>query len=131
MSQENVELVRAAIDAYNQGDWKSALKDASPGFECDLSRALGPQNDVYRRDQMQRFWAEFAEGWESVRIEPDEFIQTGDDVVVPLTVHLTGRDGIEVRARVTWTWTLRDGAVERLCMYQDRAEALEAAGLRE
>jgi ketosteroid isomerase-like protein len=131
MSQENVEIVRAAIGAYNRGDWESALKDAGPGFECDLSRALGPQNDVYGREEMQGFWAEFAEGWESVRIEPDEFIDTGADVVVPLTVHLAGRDGIEVRARVTWTWTFRDGAVERLCMYQDRAEALAAAGLRE
>ena len=131
MSQENLEIVRAAIDAYNQGDWESALKDAGPGFECDLSHALGPQNDVYGREQMQRFWAEFAEGWESVRIEPHEFIEKGDDVVVPWTMRLTGRDGIEVQARVAWTWTIRDGAVARLCMDQDRAEALEAAGLSE
>ena len=131
MSRQNVERVRVAIDALNEGDSESALKDAGPGFECDLSRALGPQNDVYGRDQMQRFWAEFTEGWESVRIEPHEFIEKGDDVVVPWTMHLTGRDGIEVRARVTWTWTFRDGAIQRLCMYQDRADALEAARLRE
>jgi SnoaL-like domain len=96
--------VRAAIDAYNRGDWESALKHAGPGFECDLSRAFGPQNDVYGRAEMQRFWAEFAEGWESVRIEPDEFIEKGEDVVAPWTMYLT---------------------------YQDRAEALAVAGLRE
>jgi ketosteroid isomerase-like protein len=85
MSRENVDIVRAAIDAYNRGDLESALKDASPGFECDLSRASGPQNDVYGRAEMERLWTEFAEGWESVRIEPDEFIEEGDDVVVPWT----------------------------------------------
>jgi hypothetical protein len=42
-----------------------------------------------------------------------------------------GRNGVEVEARVTWTWTIRDGVVVRLCLYQERHEALEAAGLEE
>jgi len=41
---------------------------------------------------------------------------------------MVGRDGIEVEARTTWTWTLRNGAVERVCVYQTREEALEAVG---
>ena len=27
MSQENVEIVRASIDAWNRGDWDATLKD--------------------------------------------------------------------------------------------------------
>ena len=50
-------------------------------------------------------------------------------MVVPWTMHLTGRDGIQVQARVTWVWTFRGGAVERLSMYQEREDALEAVGL--
>ena len=42
MSQENVEIVRGAIDAMNRGDWDAALKAAAPNFEFDLSRAVGP-----------------------------------------------------------------------------------------
>src|SRR5215213_1428820 len=98
---------------------------------CDLSRAVGPQHDVYRLDQMRRFWSEFAESWESVRIEPHEFIEAGEHVVVPLTMHTRGRDGIEVQARITWTWTILDGDLVRLCMYQDRQDALEAVGVSE
>src|SRR4051795_11742976 len=75
MPQENVEIVRAAIDAYNRGDWDAALKDAGPDFEFDLSRAIGPQHGVYRRNQVQQAWGEFADSWRSVRIEPDEFIE--------------------------------------------------------
>jgi hypothetical protein len=52
-------------------------------------------------------------------------------VIVPWTLRATGRDGIEVQARVTWTFTFRDGALRRICMYQQRSEALEAADLRE
>jgi ketosteroid isomerase-like protein len=131
MSRENVEIARASIEAYNRMDWDGALKDASPDFECDLSRAVGPQHDVYRLDQMRRFWSEFAESWESVRIEPYEFIEAGEHVVVPLTMHTRGRDGIEVQARITWTWTILDGDLVRLCMHQDRQEAIEAVRLWE
>jgi hypothetical protein len=77
MSRENVEIVRAAIGAYNEGDWDAALRDAAPDFELDLSRALGPQHGIYRLDQMQRFWTEFSESWESQRIEPQESSRSG------------------------------------------------------
>jgi ketosteroid isomerase-like protein len=74
---------------------------------------------------------ELAGVWASSRIEPHEFIEAGEQVVVPWTAHFQGRDGIEVRTRPTWTFTIRDGAIERICMYQERHEALEAAGLPE
>jgi ketosteroid isomerase-like protein len=130
MSQENVEIIRGAIDAYNRGDFDAVLKNAAPDFEFDLSRAVGPDIGIYRLDQMPGFIREVAASWESLRLEPDEFIDAGEQVVMPFTVHAQGRDGIAVRqTRVTWLWTIRDGAVVRVCMYQERQEALEAAGL--
>jgi ketosteroid isomerase-like protein len=131
MSQENVEMVRAGLDAWSRGDWDIALRDAGPDLEYDLSRALGPFRGVYRRDQVPQAWADLTEGFTSLRIEPHEFIEAGEHVVVPWTFHAMGRDGIEVQARVTWTFTIRDGAIERICMYQERQEALEAVGLSE
>jgi ketosteroid isomerase-like protein len=131
MSQENVEIVKASIDAVNRGDWDAMLKDAAPGFEYDFSRAVGPWRGVFGLDQARRLWEEFAASWESFRVEPHEFIEVGDHVVVPGAGHMVGRDGIEVEARVTFTWTIRDGAIERVCMFQERGEALEALGLSE
>jgi ketosteroid isomerase-like protein len=131
MSQENVEIVKAAIDAVNRGDWDAAFQDAAPGFEQDFSRALGPWRGVFGLDQVQRIWEEFAASWESFRIEPHEFIEVGDHVVVPGTGHMVGRDGIEVEARLTPVWTIRNGAIERVTMYQERQDALEALGLSE
>ena len=132
MSQENVEIVRAAVDSFNAvGNWESALKDAAPNFEFDMSRSIADQRGMYGREQAPQVLNELTEGWESVQVEPHEFIDVGEHVVVPLTAHMVGRDGIEVEARTTWTWTIRDGAVERVCLYQEREEALEAAGLSE
>jgi ketosteroid isomerase-like protein len=131
MSQENVEIVQAAYDAFNREDLDAVFKDAAPGAETDFSRALGPWRGVFGLDQIRRVVGEFRETWESARIEPHEFIEAGDLVVVPGTQHLKGRGGIEVVARATVVWTIRNGAIERMVMYQSRQDALEAVGLSE
>jgi ketosteroid isomerase-like protein len=74
---------------------------------------------------------EFTETWESVRAEPHEFIEAGDLVVVPQTLHVRGREGIEAVSHVAHVWTIRDGAIERVSMYQERQDALDAVGLSE
>ncbi len=133
MSQENVEIVRAYIDAYNGGDLEPALGLLADDFEYDGSRALGPDSSrAYDRDGFRDFLVDFASNWESpVRIEPHEFIDAGARVVVPWTFHATGRDGLDLDARVTMVFTVRDEAIAGICMHQDRSGALEAAGLSE
>jgi ketosteroid isomerase-like protein len=129
MSQASVEIVKAAIDAFNREDWDAAFQDAASGFELDMSRAVGPLYGVFRLDQVRGVLVEFREHWESVWIEPHELTYAGDLVVVPYTLHVRGREGIEVVSRPTTVWTIRDGAIERISMYQERQDALEALGL--
>jgi len=131
MSRENVEIVRAAFDALNGADTDAVLKDAAPDFELDWSRAMGPQRGVFGRDEALGLLREFDEPWESVRREADEFIEAGEQVVTPFTSHHRGRDGIEVQARGTLAWAIHNGAITRVTYYQERQEAVEAAGLRE
>jgi ketosteroid isomerase-like protein len=131
MSQENVEIVKAWYDAYNREDWDALIKDAAPGFELDFSRSVGPLAGVFGLDQAMRLLKEFREAWESARMEPHEFIEAGDHVVTPGTQHLKGRGGIEVVVRGAYVWTIRNGAIERMVMYQDKEDALEDLGLSE
>ena len=44
---------------------------------------------------------------------------------------MRGREGIEVIARSTIVWTVENGQITRFGMFQERAEALDAAGLSE
>lgn len=131
MSSENVRIVEAAIEGLNRKEWDSVFALATPDFVMDMSRGLGPGRGVYSRDQAQAFAEDLAGLWESIRIEPREFIEAGDHVVVPYAVHSRGREGIEVTAHPTFVWTVRDGAVERVELYQEREDALEAVGLSE
>src|SRR5512144_1182012 len=109
MSEENVEMARAALDAWNRGDWDEWLSYLSPGIEF-RSSALGEWRGVYRgSDQMEGAMQRFMEPWKSVRIEIDELIDAGEHVVARTTGHFVGRNGIEVQAEGAWCWTFRDG----------------------
>jgi ketosteroid isomerase-like protein len=133
MSQENVAIVRAALDALDRGDWDAGFKDAAPDIEVDNTRDLGEWRGVHRGpDQMVRAWIRFTEPWESVDLEVEQLIDAGDVVVSSLTGILRGRDGIEVQTRTNWLWRLSDGQVTHLVTgYETTEEALEAAGLSE
>ena len=131
MSQENVATARAFVEAYNREDFEAALEHGTPGLVLDFSRAIGPYRGVYPREQIRGFLEELNATFESVRFEPQDFIDAGDCVVMPMTIHFRGRDGISVKADTTNLWVFRDGAIERIVLYQHLHEALEAAGLSE
>jgi ketosteroid isomerase-like protein len=135
MPEENVEIVRAAMEAWNRGDWDQALKDGTPDLVFDNSRDLGEWRGVHHgADEVKAMWQKFTEPWESVRIEIQEFIDVSEQVVLTRQkAHFVGRGGIEVPGPVRsgWLWTIRDGALVHLAVYSDLDEALEAAGLSE
>ena len=54
MSQENVEIVRADLEALTRGDVDSAFKDAAPDATIDLSRAVGLDRGVYTVPEFRR-----------------------------------------------------------------------------
>ncbi len=135
MSQENVEIVRAAMEAWNRGDWDETLKHTAPDFVLDNSMNSGDWRGVHRgADDVKRAWGLLTEAWQSVRIEVSEFIEADEGVVVTRQkAHFVGRDGIELPGptRSGWLWKLRAGKIVFVATYNDLDEALEAAGLRE
>jgi hypothetical protein len=48
MSDENVELVRAAVDAFNRGNLEWLLERIDDDFEFDWTRSRGPLAWTYR-----------------------------------------------------------------------------------
>jgi ketosteroid isomerase-like protein len=132
MSQENAEVVRRYIDAYNRGDRTTALSLFRSDAEIDWSRARGPLKGVYRgHGEIKTFRDEFLSTFDEVQLEAHSFTEVGSEVVVPNTGHMRGRQGIEVAARSTFVFTVENGQITRLRMFQEEADALEAAGLRE
>jgi hypothetical protein len=70
MSHENVELVRAAIDAHNRRDIDATIKDAAPDFEYDQTRAIGMDRGVFNLDEFQSLLSTFTDNWSPSRSAP-------------------------------------------------------------
>ena len=132
MSQENVEIVRRGYEHFSRtGELDRDAFDADPVF--DNSNAVFADPGVYRGfDRIRKWLIAQGEMWESQRYEPEEFIPIGvDQVVVPQKIVSVGRDGVEVVAHTANLFTLHAGKVTSMKNFQTKAEALEAAGLRE
>jgi ketosteroid isomerase-like protein len=134
MSQENVELVRRATDAYNRGDLDGFLQDWASDAVLDWSNSRGVDAGVLRgHDEIRGFAERFLAAWDEVRIDllndPEE-VKDGLLIAENVT-YLRGRDGVEVEARSAWLVTIRQGQQTSLTLYQTKQEALEAVGLRE
>jgi uncharacterized protein len=135
MSQENLEIVRRAYDAWNKGDLETAFEFLDPDVEVSVPPDF-PEAGTYRRRGEVRHWVaeQLLPFLEEVRAEPERFLDAGDQVVVFVRYFGRGKaSGIEVRGAVVdaHVWTLRDGKVQKLQMYQGTEEALEAVGLSE
>jgi ketosteroid isomerase-like protein len=137
MSQQNVDVVSALFDAAARRDTATVLALCDPDVEWDNTR--GPmqglvEGKLYRGyEGLRRWWREYREPWESVWDEVEELIDAGDQVISVQTVHARGRaSGVAIDlAHIAMVWTFRQGRIVRVRLFTTRAEALEAAGLRE
>ena len=132
MSAENVDIVRRAINAMNERDLDGVMRDTDPEVEVDWSRSRGVEAGIYHGYQACRdFWSTFLEAFDRIVNSPEEFIECGEHVVIPIRTCLWGRDGIKVETRYAPVVSLRNGRILQWRLYQERAEALEAVGLEE
>ena len=130
MPEENVEVVRRAIEAFNRRDLDAVVRASHPDIEVDWSQSRGVEAGIYRgRAATRSFWSTFLEVFDRIVVVPEEFIEHGDRVIVEDRTRMWGRDGIEVQARNVAVVTLRDGRILRWRMCRDRAEALKDVGL--
>jgi ketosteroid isomerase-like protein len=131
---ENVEALRAQIDALNRGDLDAWLE----GFDPDVEFIMPPE------------WPDLQEGRgrkaalasmqmaldvaEDVRIELREITELLDGPDLLLSTHITARgagSGLPISFNRYDLITMRAGKIFRDEIFLDRAQALEAAGLRE
>jgi ketosteroid isomerase-like protein len=132
MSQENVEIVHQVFNAMNRDDVPGAMRHSAPDFVFDFSRSRGLDRGEHGLDEMPALVETIGGAWKSMRWEIEEVIEAaGDRLVTVQSVHMRGRDDIAVATRGAWLWLFRDGLIVRVTFFQERCEALEAAGLSE
>ena len=141
MSRENVELVRAL---QPQGDMTQLFRDdrmaeaaiaaAAPFFEPDFEVVFvqpAEHSSHTGLHGLRSGWIDWLTPWESYRTETEDLVDLGDRVAV-LTRDYGRRKGMdrEIDFKGVSVYVFRDGKIARLEFHFDRAEGLEAVGLR-
>ena len=129
-----MEVVRRAWDAWIGGDMDALFETFHPAVEWDTTHFEGwPENDVYRgHDGVRRFFEEWLASWDRYEAGVDEYLDAEGDRVLVVCWQRGFGPGSHVPVQMDFAQlcTLQDGLIRRMDAYSDRAEALEAFGLR-
>jgi ketosteroid isomerase-like protein len=132
MSRENVELVRAAWEAWDRRDMAAIFAFYDPEIVWD--QAIGPVSGLYHgHEGVKRFFGEWLAAFEDFYAHAEAFADAGEAVVVRVRQGGRGKQsGVDVAMPPYWqVYRLQEGRAVRIEVYGDEGEALEAVGLRE
>ena len=135
MSQENVDVVRALIDRWNEGERRlSAFQqgvDPEAELESPFSSVVGEPYRGY--GGMERWLRDNDEQFAEWQISIDEVRDVGDQVIVIAAVNARGRES-DVALQFPTASVFRFGADHRIMrarIYLQVEEALKAVGLEQ
>jgi ketosteroid isomerase-like protein len=132
VSEENVNVVRRGFDSYMRGDLETAARLIDPQVEFRGTVGGIEEGRVTHGMQefIERFEVEDLEAWDERRLEAEEFIDAGDQVVVMLHEFRRGKgSGVELESSTALICDVQEGRLVRIQGYMDRDAALEAVGL--
>jgi len=125
MSQANVEVIRSIYRAWSSNESARDLIDpeleyVNPSYAVES----GTRHDRGALREIRKVYPDF-------RVEPERFVDAGEDIVVIGIARGTSASGLEAQWRQGYVWTVRDGRAIRFRWFNDPKEALEAVGLGE
>ena len=130
ISEQNVEVIERVLAAGNSGDFETILALHHPDWEGVIAQEYPVAGTWRGLEGLRGFVEEWLEAWDEFRIEPDEFIDGKDAVVVAVRYWGRGKgSGVEITDRWFYAYKLRDGKIIGWRPWPNRTEALRAVGL--
>lgn len=130
MSAENVAIVRKLFADFEAGDMAavfSAFDDEIEWVEPD--GYFAGAGGVRGHAAVEQVLGAYPETWSEFALEPERFIDAGDDVVVTGVQRGVARaTGAPYRGRFCNVWTLNGGKVVRMEAFTDTAMMWKAFG---
>ena len=133
MPQENVELVRRCVDAFNKRDLDGYMATLADDLVIHSQFAGVEARTYHGHEDVPRYFQDLADAWHRYRAEPVDLVEGKDGRVACelVTRAEAERSGIEVTKRIGAVFSVRAGKIVAIDVYPNRADALEAAGLSE
>jgi uncharacterized protein len=127
----NTDTLKQGYEAFRQGDLEGATENFADDIRWENPEAPQvPNHGVTEgKDAVKQLFAELGNFWDSFRITPDEFIESGDTVVVLSHSEATGKEtGKNVKLPWVHVWRFSDGKVTEVQALTDTALAADALG---
>jgi len=127
----NTDTLKRGYEAFGRGDLDGATQDFADDIRWENPEAPQmPNNGVTEgRDAVKQLFGELPNYWESFNLVPDEFIESGETVVVLSHSESKGKQtGKEVKLPWVHVWRFRDGKASEVQALTDTALAEDALG---
>ena len=129
MGGDDVAVVKAVFAAFAERDLERVLELIDPEFEfTTVTSDYAGRTEPYRgREGMREYFRDVALVWDDLRLNPREFREVGESILV--TGRVTARSPSRiVEGSTGWVFRVRDGRVVYGRVYASAAEAEEAVG---
>jgi ketosteroid isomerase-like protein len=131
MSQENVEIARNAVLAFNRRDVPALVDLTTDDFQWVTWTGTVEPTVYHGADGLASYFRD-ADVWEVLNLDVQEFRDLSDRVLVAGTFHARGGgSGAEIHAPYFSAFFVSGGKLARVLSFRTEADALEAVGLRE
>ena len=133
MSQENVEIVKVAYEAFARGGLDQYMEHFTDDVVYRVEHVPDKPGPIRGKDAVRAWLQDWIDMFDGFWFEPVELIDAGEDTVVVVDRYggHAKLSGVETDQTIGDVVTIRNGRIARGHEYPTREQALEAAGLSE
>ena len=130
MSQQDVDTLRRAYDAFNRGDVPAVLEVFDPQMEWHEPGGGRAPRGIFRGPQSvgQDVFATVPQNFEEFQAAPEQFIDAGEDVVVVGRFRGRSKSGQQMDLPFVHVFTMRGGKAAAFHNYPEAASWARAWG---
>jgi uncharacterized protein len=127
MSSENVDVVKQGFEAFGRGDLDAVAETFDEQVEWWSSDEVPNGGTIKGRDAVIQSFAAISDDWDEFILEPEQFIDAGDWVVVRGTARAKAKaSGQTIEERFAHLVEIRDGKTVRGSFHSDSAKEYKA-----
>jgi ketosteroid isomerase-like protein len=134
MSQANVEIVEAALNALTRDGLDAFAEYLTDDVDHRaIEGSVDDRGPIEGKEAARAYVQDWLDTFDDFSVEPVELADAAEGRVIAV-LRISGRaklSGVETELAYAAVYTIRDGKIARGREYWTRAEAFEAAGLRE
>lgn len=130
MSEENIEVVRRAYEAFALGDLKTVLDQLDPAVVSYTGSPLPDPEEHHGHDGFLKWVENWTGVFDEFAMEVEEYVDSGDHVIVRVLQRATGAvSGAPVEQVFWFLHSFKERKILRIGIHASHGQALEAARL--